>query len=70
MSQEERDTSFVHSIEPRQPSKALLWAAQRKKYPVFSFPCHCSSAQKQNMHAERKGVLSLTGKGRDSAVAM
>lgn len=51
------------STEPRQPSKALLRTAQRKKYHVFSFPCHCSSAQMQNMHGERKGGLSLPGLG-------
>lgn len=51
----------MHSTEPGQPSKALLQAAQRKKYHVFSFPCHCSSAQTQNMYRERKGGLSLTG---------
>lgn len=51
----------MHSTEPGQPSKALLQAAQRKKYHVFSFPCHCSSAQTQNMYGERKGGLSLTG---------
>lgn len=61
MSQEE--ISFAHSTEPGQPSKAPLQAAQRKKFHVFSFPCHCSSAQMQKMHGERKGGLSLTGLG-------
>lgn len=51
----------MHRTEPGQSSKALLWAAQRKKYHVFTFPCHCSSAQTQNMHGERKGGPSLAG---------
>lgn len=50
----------MYSTEPGQPSKALLRAAQNKKYHVFTFPCHCSLSQ---MHGEKKGGVSFTGLG-------
>lgn len=52
------------STGPGQPSKALLLAAQRKKYHVFSSPCCCGSARTQHTCGERKGGPCIAGWGR------